>query len=81
MQKEQWSCLDHPNYGPRRCKSAREEELISRDTSIVDVVIDPDLAGLMRDHQKEGVKVSTWTPICRQLISVHVLVCHGSFGV
>lgn len=57
MQKEQWSCLDHPNYGPRRCELAREEKLIYRDTSIVDVVIDPDLAGLMRDHQKEGVKV------------------------
>lgn len=29
-----------------------------RKTSLVDVVIDPDLSCLMREHQKEGVKVS-----------------------
>ena len=31
---------------------------MGRNTSLVDVVIDPDLSGLMRSHQKEGVKVS-----------------------
>jgi DNA repair and recombination protein RAD54B len=31
---------------------------MDRNTSLVDVVIDPDLSGLMRAHQKEGVKVS-----------------------
>jgi hypothetical protein len=35
-----------------------EIELKRRNTSLVDVVIDPDLSGLMRSHQKEGVKVS-----------------------
>jgi len=33
-------------------------KLMVRNTSLVDVVIDPDLSGLMRAHQKEGVKVS-----------------------
>jgi hypothetical protein len=54
-----------------------ERRLISRGTSIVDVVIDPVLASLMRDHQKEGVKVSEFCGHSTKLTVVHVFLRYG----
>lgn len=41
-----------------RSESKTHDVLITRNTTVVDVVIDPDLSSLMRTHQHEGVKVS-----------------------
>lgn len=56
--KERWSCHDHQKTGPGDSESPFRLKLMTRGTSLVDVVIDPDLSSLMRAHQKEGVKVS-----------------------
>lgn len=42
-----------PTHGPR----SRPCLTISRNASIVDVVVDPQLSSLLRPHQRDGIKV------------------------
>ncbi|KAK8865771.1 hypothetical protein IAR55_000918 [Kwoniella newhampshirensis] len=54
----QWGGALHNPYAPDAVVMKRPDPKLTKlkGTDVVDVVVDPVLAGVMRDHQKEGVK-------------------------
>ena len=63
MYKRQLLQEPHPRYNPDvpgsvvfKRPNAKHQELFGRNQPVVDVVLDPDLARILRPHQIEGVK-------------------------